>query len=73
MQVQRKVQKLKVSRDYSFLSDDAQLPASKKEPPARNVSVRNSGMLLLYLINFGLVNGIENILFSLRKLIQGFY
>ncbi|KAJ4714626.1 Protein SPT2-like [Melia azedarach] len=47
--VQRKVQKLKVSRDYSFLSDDAELPAPKKEPPApkkdppaRNVSVPNS-------------------------------
>lgn len=46
MQVQRKVQKLKVSRDYSFLSDDVELPASKKEPPARNVSVPNSGVLL---------------------------
>ncbi|KAL9464084.1 hypothetical protein AB3S75_001810 [Citrus x aurantiifolia] len=41
-EVQRKVQKLKVSRDYSFLSDDVELPASKKEPPARNVSVPNS-------------------------------
>lgn len=59
-QVQRKVQKLKVSRDYSFLSDDAELPAPKKEPPApkkdppaRNVSVPNSGVLLLYHIKFG--------------------
>ncbi|KAL5753248.1 hypothetical protein ACOSQ2_023755 [Xanthoceras sorbifolium] len=41
-QLQRKVDKIKVSRDYSFLSDDAELPATKKDPPARNVSRPNS-------------------------------
>lgn len=43
-----KAEKLKVTRDYSFLlSDDAELPAPSKEPPSRNTFVRNSGMLLL--------------------------
>ncbi|KAK1586866.1 hypothetical protein Q3G72_006917 [Acer saccharum] len=41
-QVQTKVEKIKVSRDYSFLSDDAVLPATKKDPPARNISRPNS-------------------------------
>lgn len=47
-QKQVKAEKLKVTRDYSFLlSDDAELPAPVKEPPSRNTSARNSGMLLL--------------------------
>ncbi|KAF7809501.1 protein SPT2-like protein isoform X1 [Senna tora] len=38
-----KAQKLKDTRDYSFLlSDDAEFPAPRKEPPPRNISVRNS-------------------------------
>lgn len=38
-----KAEKLKVTRDYSFLlSDDADLPVPSKEPPSRNTSVRNS-------------------------------
>ncbi|KAL8117851.1 hypothetical protein AgCh_015665 [Apium graveolens] len=40
MQTQSKVQMLKNTRDYSFLlSDDAELPAPKKEPQPRNVSL----------------------------------
>ncbi|XP_031263896.1 protein SPT2 homolog [Pistacia vera] len=41
-EMQRKVERIKVSRDYSFLSDDAVLPAPKKEPTTRNVAVPNS-------------------------------
>lgn len=42
-----KAEKLKVTRDYSFLlSDDAEIPGPSKEPPSRNTSVRSSGMLL---------------------------
>ncbi|XP_044506284.1 protein spt2-like [Mangifera indica] len=41
-EVQRKVERIKVSRDYSFLSDDSVLPAPKKEPTTRNVPVPNS-------------------------------
>ncbi|KAL6955515.1 hypothetical protein U1Q18_049067 [Sarracenia purpurea var. burkii] len=38
-----KVQKLKDTRDYSFLlSDDAALPAPTKDPPPRNISLPNS-------------------------------
>lgn len=37
--MKRNAEKLKDSRDYSFLlSDDAQLPVSLKEPPSRSVS-----------------------------------
>ena len=40
-----KAEKLKVTRDYSFLlSDDAEIPAPSKEPPSRNTSMRSSGM-----------------------------
>lgn len=42
-----KAEKLKVTRDYSFLlSDDVDIPGPSKEPPSRNTSMRNSGMLL---------------------------
>ncbi|KAK9284420.1 hypothetical protein L1049_023592 [Liquidambar formosana] len=42
-EVKRKVQKIKDTRDYSFLlSDDAELPVLTKEPGLRNVSVPNS-------------------------------
>lgn len=47
IQMQRKVERIKVSRDYSFLSDEAVLPAPKKEPITQNVSVPKSGVLLL--------------------------
>lgn len=49
---QSKVQMLKNTRDYSFLlSDDAELPAPKKEPQPRNVSLSRPGVLLFsYLI-----------------------
>ncbi|KAI3439181.1 uncharacterized protein J3R85_005143 [Psidium guajava] len=41
--VNHKVQKLKDTRDYSFLfSDDAELPASAKQPPSRNTSAPTS-------------------------------
>ncbi|KAI6703352.1 hypothetical protein NL676_012488 [Syzygium grande] len=37
--VKQKVQKLKDTRDYSFLlSDDAELPAPARQPPSRNTS-----------------------------------
>lgn len=40
IRTQSKVQMLKNTRDYSFLlSDDAELPAPKKEPQPRNVSL----------------------------------
>ncbi|KAG6632812.1 hypothetical protein CIPAW_12G004100 [Carya illinoinensis] len=43
-ELKTKVQKLKDTRDYSFLlSDDAELPASSKEPLPRNVSFTNHG------------------------------
>lgn len=49
MQMQRKVEKLKDTRDYSFLfSDDAEPPAPSKESQPRNISVPNSGGLLLF-------------------------
>ncbi|XP_022775060.1 protein SPT2 homolog [Durio zibethinus] len=38
----KKAEKLKVARDYSFLSDNAEVPAPAKEPPPRNVSVPTS-------------------------------
>ncbi|KAF8083372.1 hypothetical protein N665_0778s0023 [Sinapis alba] len=42
----RKVETLKDTRDYSFLfSDDAELPAPKKEPLSRSGSFPNSGRL----------------------------
>ncbi|KAH8503784.1 hypothetical protein H0E87_014872 [Populus deltoides] len=42
-EVKTKVQKLKDTRDYSFLlTDDAELPAPTKEPAPRNVSAPNS-------------------------------
>ena len=45
MQHKTRVQKLKDTRDYSFLlSDDVELPAPAKAPPQRNVSVPNSGL-----------------------------
>ena len=45
----RKVETLKDTRDYSFLfSDDAELPAPKKEPLSRSGSFPNSGFLLIF-------------------------
>ncbi|CAN0865034.1 hypothetical protein LINGRAHAP2_LOCUS9118 [Linum grandiflorum] len=47
-ELQTKVQARKNTRDYSFLlSDDADLPAPAKMPPARRVSVPQSGVFLL--------------------------
>ena len=73
MQTQTKVQMLKNTRDYSFLlSDDAEIPAPKKEPHSRNVSLSRPGVLLLkYLSVFFFSN--LNMIFSLRKLIQVFW
>lgn len=48
MQMKKKVEMLKNTRDYSFLlSDDAEVPASKS-PPLRNVSTPKSGVRLLF-------------------------
>ncbi|KAJ0097483.1 hypothetical protein Patl1_28413 [Pistacia atlantica] len=47
-EMQRKVERIKVSRDYSFLSDDAVLPAPKREPTTRNVAKPNSGVFFTY-------------------------
>ncbi|XP_052196115.1 probable starch synthase 4, chloroplastic/amyloplastic [Diospyros lotus] len=42
-ELKTKVQKLKDTRDYSFLlSDDAQIPAPTKDHPSRNFPARNS-------------------------------
>ncbi|KAF7829238.1 putative starch synthase 4, chloroplastic/amyloplastic isoform X1 [Senna tora] len=42
-EVKVKAQKIKDTRDYSFLlSDDAEIPAPTKEPPPRNTSGRSS-------------------------------
>ncbi|GLT44211.1 hypothetical protein SLA2020_181220 [Shorea laevis] len=41
-EVKRKVEKLKMARDYSFLSNDAELPVPTKDPPPRSFSVPNS-------------------------------
>ncbi|GLU20199.1 hypothetical protein SLE2022_364100 [Rubroshorea leprosula] len=38
----RKVEKLKMARDYSFLSNDAEFSVPTKDPPPRNISVPNS-------------------------------
>jgi len=49
MQLKRKVEMIKNTRDYSFLlSDDAEVPASSKSPQLRNVSAPNSGVRLLF-------------------------
>ncbi|KAG5060102.1 hypothetical protein JHK87_001131 [Glycine soja] len=41
--IQVKAQKIKNTRDYSFLlSDDAELPAPSKAPPPQNMPIRNS-------------------------------
>ncbi|KAH1238887.1 hypothetical protein GmHk_08G023468 [Glycine max] len=46
-----KAQKIKNTRDYSFLlSDDAELPAPSKAPPSQNMPIRNSGILHLVMI-----------------------
>lgn len=46
-QLKRKVQKIKDNRDYSFLlSEDAELPASREQPPARSLPALCSGMLI---------------------------
>ncbi|KAK8716556.1 hypothetical protein V6N13_043862 [Hibiscus sabdariffa] len=37
-ELRRKVEKLKVARDYSFLSDDTGVPDPAKNPPPRNLS-----------------------------------
>ncbi|RDY06746.1 hypothetical protein CR513_09220, partial [Mucuna pruriens] len=50
-QMQVKAQKLKNTRDYSFLlSDDVELPAPSKAPSTTNMPTRNSGILLLAMI-----------------------
>ncbi|GLU13381.1 hypothetical protein SLE2022_300190 [Rubroshorea leprosula] len=41
-ELKKKVEKLKMARDYSFLSDDVKLPVPAKEPPPRSISVPNS-------------------------------
>ncbi|KAK8367339.1 hypothetical protein V6Z12_A02G179200 [Gossypium hirsutum] len=41
-ELRKKVEKLKVARDYSFLEDDRGVPAPAKEPPPRNVSAPTS-------------------------------
>lgn len=46
VQLRKKVEKLKVARDYSFLEDDRGVPAPAKEPPPRNVSAPTSGRVL---------------------------
>lgn len=58
MQSRNKAQILKNTRDYSFLlSEDAEVPASSKSIPPRNVSTRESGMqLLLYILWFVVIN-----------------
>ncbi|KAL5996355.1 hypothetical protein ACLOJK_026432 [Asimina triloba] len=46
-EVKAKVQKLRDTRDYSFLlSDDASIPAPSNAPTSRNVPVPTSGMLV---------------------------
>jgi protein SPT2 len=48
VQLKTKVQKLKDTRDYSFLlTDDAELPAPTKERAYQSFSVLNSGILQL--------------------------
>ncbi|XP_010275521.1 PREDICTED: protein SPT2 homolog isoform X2 [Nelumbo nucifera] len=56
-ELQKKVQKLKDTRDYSFLlSDDAEFPAPTKEPPPRNVSVPDARSTQVPLKSKQLVN-----------------
>lgn len=55
MQKQTKVQKLKDTRDYSFLfSEDANVPAPTKES-SRSVYAPSTGMLLLDHVNYSCV------------------
>lgn len=64
-----KAQKLKVTRDYSFLlSDDAKLPAPAKEPTSRNTFVLNSSILLLGCVCVVFNCGSLDILLRLRML-----
>lgn len=58
LKVKGKSQKLKDTRDYSFLlSDDAELPAPSKAPPPRDMPIQNSGMLLLAMCLYGVQSG----------------
>ncbi|WVZ21056.1 hypothetical protein V8G54_008378 [Vigna mungo] len=53
-EVQVKAQKLKNTRDYSFLlSDDTEPPAPSKAPSPQNMHIRNSGILLLAMCLYG--------------------
>lgn len=59
LQLKMKVQKLRDTRDYSFLmSDDAEFPVPSKECAPRNVPVRTSGTLNRFHI-FIKLNGIR--------------
>lgn len=72
-QKQVKAEKLKVTRDYSFLlSDDAELPAPSKEPPSRNISVRSSGMLLLGCVVWCLIVGVSKYFSVIKETYTGF-
>lgn len=52
--MQVKAQKLKNTRDYSFLlSDDTEPPAPSKAPSPQNMHIRNSGILLLAMCLYG--------------------
>lgn len=63
MQLKKKVEMLKNTRDYSFLlTDDAEVPASSKSPPLRNVLTPKSGVRLL-LFWFVIVNAHCNYIF----------
>lgn len=73
MQIKMKAQKLKGTRDYSFLlSDDAELPAPTKEPPARNMRAPQSGVLVLCYFNCLLVFEAQKLSFFIENTHTGF-
>lgn len=73
MQLRKKVEMLKNTRDYSFLlSEDAEVPATKGPPP-RNVSAPKSGVTLLFcLFWFVDTNAYCNYIF-LKETYTGFF
>jgi len=62
--MQVKAQKLKNTRDYSFLlSDDKELPTPSKAPPPQNMHIRNSGILPSWLyVYMVLIVGLKHVI-----------
>lgn len=71
MQQKNKVQKLKDTRDYSFLlSEDAELPAPANDRHPRSATAPKSGSCLSSMLLF--ICGVKNLCFLLRNLYRFF-